>query len=78
MYLPLHKIEDHLEECRERYLECPRADCQQVIRSSEQEKHNIDFHPILTVKQCDICEASYYEKEKMNHSCIGYVISLLK
>lgn len=34
MYLPLHKIEDHLDVCRERFYECPKADCKHIIKSA--------------------------------------------
>ena len=78
MYLPLHRIEDHLEECRERYVECSKPDCNRVFRKTEQEKHDEEFHPVLTVKSCEVCKASYYEKDSMMHSCIGYVMELLK
>jgi len=27
MYIPLNKIEEHLEECRERIIKCPKAEC---------------------------------------------------
>ena len=78
MYLPLHRIEDHLDECRERYVECTKPDCNRVFRKTEQEKHDEEFHPVLTVKSCEVCKASYYEKDSMMHSCIGYVMELLK
>ena len=30
------------------------------------------------MKQCENCNGSYYEKEQMTHSCIQYVLSLLR
>ena len=42
------------------------------------EKHNEEVHPVRTVHQCNICNASYYEKEMYQHSCISYIMQLLK
>ena len=65
MSLPLYRLEEHLEECRERYIECPKPDCGRVICKTEQEKHELEFHPVLTINHCEVCQASYYEKDSM-------------
>jgi len=48
------------------------------MKNYELEQHNEDCHPVRVVKQCEFCQASYFEKEKMTHSCISYVLALLK
>lgn len=76
MYLPLHKMETHLEECRERFIECPKTDCKKAVKHSELDKHNEESHPIKAILDCKECNASFFEGEK--HSCVSYVIALLK
>ena len=79
MYLPLHKIEDHFDECRERYVECPKQNCRQkIVKHSELERHNEEIHPVKVAKKCDVCFASYWLNEQSSHSCIGYVLEILK
>ena len=76
MYLPLHKMETHLEDCRERFIECPKADCKKAVKHSELDKHNEESHPIKAILDCKECNANFFEGEK--HSCVSYVIALLK
>ena len=78
MYLPLNKIEEHLAECRERYVTCPRADCRSTVKQSMMNKHNESMHPQSKLEQCGECEANYVDKERLSHSCINYVLALMK